>query len=159
EHAQPEQQAEHDRELVPAELHVIGRRLAVLAPLALDGLWGGLVGGPARMKQAGQGDVVRDAGPERYPQDGNGARAQHLSLTRRPVCHVPAEEEDRGEGEECEQHLEDDQAREDVTPERRGEAAATAVTRPERPPVRRDRDYRKERGDHESERENAASDD
>jgi hypothetical protein len=77
-------------------------------------------------------------------------------VVRRPLVGVAAELEERDERNDDQEQLEDDEGREDVVPERRGQAAALPGLRAERPAVGHDPDDREQRGDDEGERDETA---
>jgi hypothetical protein len=108
------------------------------------------------MEQVLQVDLAPDERHEQRDPDQDREAADGPARVRLPLIRVPAKEQQPREGGEREEHLDDEERREDVVPERRGEPAALAAARAERPSVRDDRDDREQRGDDECERDETA---
>ena len=104
-------------------------------------------------------DVARDEHQEPHAYDQDEERAKSASAAA-GVGHgtLPAEENECDNAEDEEQELEDHERREDPAPERHGQPTARTATGTERLAVSRDCDDREQHGDHESEREEAATD-
>lgn len=111
------------------------------------------------MKEVMKVDVAQNEHEERDSRQQDRERADGSVLAAcELVAAAPAEEQDRGDPDDEQEELEDGDRREDPAPEGKRQPAARAAARAERLAVSRDRDDREERGDHESEREEAAPD-
>src|SRR4029077_6708666 len=118
EHREPEQQAEDDHELLPAEMHLRG-------PLTGPGVLPGerrrnsvVRGCPFLMEQMPKVDVACDERQEPHAYDQDEERAKSASSAT-GVGHdtLPAEENECDNAEDEEQELEDDERCEDPAPE------------------------------------------